>query len=359
MTDLSQYTTDACKLLSEMVTIPAESFHETRRADFLTSFLAGQGLSPERYGNNIVVRQQNASADKPTLMLNAHIDTVEAASGYTFDPVNPPEDRTRILGLGSNDDGASVVCLIYSFICAQQNKLELPVNLLLALSCEEERSGKGGMRMLRRVVEKEADFAIVGEPTEMKAAIAERGLLVIDATCEGKSAHCAHSELGVNAIYKAIEAMDAIRNVQFSKVSPTMGHINLNITQINAGTAHNVIPDSCSFVTDIRTTDIYSNEELMEILRQAAPGCKMEARNMMNHSSATPQDHPLLKTAKALNIETYVSPTTSDWMRLSIPAVKMGPGDSNRSHKADEFVYMKEIADGITKYISFISNIVL
>ena len=357
MSDISQYTDNACQLLSEMIRIPAESFHETKRADFLCSFLEKEGFSPARYGNNIVVRQSENDPDKPVLMLNAHIDTVAAASGYSFDPVNPPSDSKRILGLGSNDDGASVVCMIFTFIHAVREKLDLPVNLMLALSCEEERSGERGLRMLRRIVEREADFAIVGEPTEMKAAIAERGLLVVDATCKGRSAHCAHAELGLNAIYEAVAAISAIRGLEFGKVSPSMGPVGLNITQINAGTAHNVIPDSCTFVIDIRTTDSYTNEEIMKLLQQAAPGCEMKARNMLNHASATPQGHTLLKTAEALKTETYVSPTTSDWMRLSIPAIKMGPGDSNRSHKADECVYRSEIADGLSKYINFISNL--
>ena len=357
MSDISQYTDKACTLLAQMVAIPAESFHETKRADFLCFFLESEGLSPARYGNNIVVRQDENDPDKPVLMLNAHIDTVAAASGYSFDPTNPPAESTRILGLGSNDDGASVVCMIYTFIHAVKEHLELPVNLMLALSCEEERSGERGMRMLRRIVEREADFAIVGEPTGMKAAVAEKGLLVVDAVCKGRSAHCAHSELGVNALYEAITAINAIRGIEFSKVSPSMGPVGLNITQINAGTAHNVIPDLCSFVIDIRTTESYTNEEVMAMLQQAAPGCEMKARNMLNHASATPQGHSLLTTAQRLGVETYVSPTTSDWMRLSIPAIKMGPGDSNRSHKADEFVYRHEINEGLKKYISFISNL--
>ncbi|MBR3030759.1 MAG: M20/M25/M40 family metallo-hydrolase [Bacteroidales bacterium] len=357
MSEIGKYCEAACKLLSEIVAIPSESFHETKRADFLCSFLQSEGFEPARYGNNIVVRQAANESGKPVLMLNAHIDTVAAASGYTFDPVNPPADRDRILGLGSNDDGASVVCMIFTFIHAVRERLKLPVNLMLALSCEEERSGENGMRMLRRIVEREADFAIVGEPTEMKAAIAEKGLLVVDASCEGRSAHCAHAELGVNAIYKAVTAISSIRDLEFSRVSPSMGRIGLNITQINAGTAHNVIPDSCNFVVDIRTTDSYTNEEVMELLNEAAPQCDLKARNMRNHASATPQEHPLLKTAEKLGVETYVSPTTSDWMRLSIPAIKMGPGDSNRSHKADEFVYRDEIADGLKKYLEFISNI--
>lgn len=359
MSDIGKYCEAACKLLSEMVAIPSESFHESKRADFLCTFLKNEGIDHSRYGNNIVARQPAVDPGKPMLMLNAHIDTVAAAAGYSFNPTNPPADKDRVLGLGSNDDGASVVCLMFTFIHAIHERLELPVNLMLALSCEEERSGENGMRMLRRIVEREADFAIVGEPTEMKAAIAEKGLLVVDAVCEGVSAHCAHSALGVNAIYKAVEAINALQSLEFSRISPSMGHTRLNVTQINAGTAHNVIPDSCSFVIDIRTTDSYTNEEVMKLLADAVPQCSLKARNMLNHASATPQGHPLLKTAENLGVETYVSPTTSDWMRLSIPAVKMGPGDSNRSHKADEFVFRDEIADGLKKYIEFISNIQL
>ena len=353
----SQYAEEACNLLSAMIRIPAGSFAEDRRADFLCGYLRDRGIDHSRYGNNIVVRQPVSDSSKPLLMLNAHIDTVAAASGYSFDPVNPPADDSRILGLGSNDDGASVVCMLSVMLNVLQNHIDLPVNLMLALSCEEERSGENGMRMLREIVEQEADFAIVGEPTGMKAAIAERGLLVVDAVCEGKSAHCAHAELGINAIYMALEAVEAIRKISFGRVSPSMGPVGLNITQINAGHAHNVIPDKCDFVIDIRTTDRYTNEEIMEILRTAAPGCNMKARNMLNHASATPEGHPLLRTAGRLGIETYVSPTTSDWMRLSIPAIKMGPGDSNRSHKADEFVFRDEISEGIEKYMEFISNI--
>lgn len=349
MIPIDYYISSASELLTKIISIPAESFSEKERADYLFSYLSKQeSVFPERYGNNIIVK--HIKADKPTLMLCAHIDTVPPANGYSFDPINPPLDEMRILGLGSNDDGASVVSMIAVFCYFVQNNIELPFNILLALSCEEERSGQGGMKSINKMVEAIADFAIVGEPTCMKAAIAEKGLLVIDGVCSGKSAHCAHWEQGDNALYKAVDAISAIKALPIE---------NLNITQIHAGSSHNVIPDICNFVIDIRTTGLISNEAILATIQNAAPNCSCSARNMANHASAIAIDHPLVITAKSLYIETYISPTTSDWMRISIPAIKMGPGDSDRSHKADEFVYKNELAEGINTYIKFISHIQL
>jgi acetylornithine deacetylase len=238
-------------------------------------------------------------------------------------------------------------------------------NIILVLTCEEERSGKNGMtglwgsRLCSRAEAKDGciavDFAIVGEPTGMKAAVAERGLLVIDATAYGVSGHAARNE-GRNALYMALEDIQALRNHEFERISQRMGKVNLNVTQIHAGTAHNVIPDRCDFVIDIRPTEKYSNEELLKELQEICTS-ELRPRNLANRSSATFEDSPLQAAAEALGIATFSSPTTSDWMRITCDAIKMGPGESERSHKKDEYVLVSEIAEGIRTYIEFINNI--
>ena len=350
---------EAVLLLKEMIAIPSTSFNEDAVCSHISRWMDERGIDHERIGNNIIA-EHICDPAAPTLMLCAHIDTVEACEGYSFNPYGPEVCTDGLVqGLGSNDDGASVVSMIAAYR-ANQNK-----NLVLVLTCEEERSGKGGMTGLwgnRICARKDAkdgctpvDFAIVGEPTGMKAAIAERGLLVIDAVAEGVSGHAARNE-GVNALYIALEDIQALRNHIFKKVSSRMGKVNLNVTQINAGTAHNVIPDRCSFVIDIRPTEQYTNQEILDEL-QAICKSKLTPRNLLNQSSATFEDSPLQKVAEELDIETFSSPTTSDWMRISCDAIKMGPGDSARSHKKDEYVTVAEIESGIKTYIDFISRL--
>jgi acetylornithine deacetylase len=292
------------------------------------------------------------------------MDTVDPCEGYSFDPYRPencPEDM--IQGLGSNDDGASVVSMIATFRFMMGGNLDsneqiignADLDILLVLTCEEERSGTGGMTGLWPKIKDKVDFAIVGEPTQMKAAIAERGLLVIDAAAHGVSGHAARNE-GVNALYIALEDIQKLRNHVFTRISSRMGEVKLNVTQINAGTAHNVIPDTCSFVVDIRPTEQYTNEEIFDEL-QALCCSTLKARNLRNRSSATKEGSPLQATAEALGIEIFSSPTTSDWMRIDCDAVKMGPGDSARSHRKDEFVYIDEIHKGIETYIEYINHL--
>ena len=343
---------EATQLLRKLVSIPSLSGEENLRADYITSFFAEKDIKVERIANNIIVKQPNFDSSKPTFMLNSHIDTVGPAKGYTFDPFNPPLSDEVINGLGSNDAGASVVCLLQTFLYFYSQ--ELPFNLLLVLSAEEENSGVNGMRKLRNELSF-VDFAIVGEPTGMLAAIAERGLLVIDGEAKGKSGHAARNE-GINAIDIAIEDIRALQSVKFDKVSPTMGEVKLTVTQINAGTQHNVVPDSCTFVVDIRPTDYYTNPDIMEQL-QAICKSELTARSLTNKSSGTPQDHILMTCLNKLQTKTYVSPTTSDWMRLNCPAIKMGPGESERSHQSDEFVYTSEIIQGIKGYITFVEEL--
>ena len=346
----------AANLLQAMIPIQALSYEEDARAGFLMGWLATHGINASRTGNNIWAKEV-FSENAPTLMLCAHIDTVQAAESYTFDPLNPPMMEDRILGLGSNDDGGSVVCMIATFLYFKQ-KGSCPVNLLLLLSCEEERSGAGGTHSLKEFIKANADFAIIGEPTRMQANIAECGLLVLDGTATGKSAHAARPSEGENALYKALRDIETLRNFKFDRVSPALGAIKLMVTQINAGCAHNVITDKCTFVVDIRPNELYDNGEILQIL-QSKVESTLRARSLTNRASATPSDSPLYKTALHLGLDMVNSPTTSDWMCIPVPAMKMGPGDSRRSHKADEYILISEISDGIDNYIRFIENIQL
>lgn len=346
-------THNATELLRKLISHRSFSGEENVRSDFLMSYFQEKGISVERIGNNLVLRQSHRDSTKPTLMLNSHLDTVQPASSYSFDPFTPPVSDTHIYGLGSNDAGASLVSMITCFLHFYEKKL--PVNLILALSTEEENSGAGGMRTLWQKLQDEVDMAIIGEPTGMKAAVAERGLLVIDGEAKGTSGHAAREE-GVNALYIALEDIEVLRSVKFPKISPVMGEVKLTVTQIHAGTQHNVTPDRCHFVVDIRPTELYTNQEIMDILQPKVKST-LRARSLINRSSATPAGHPLLQCAERLAIETYTSPTTSDWMRITCPALKMGPGESARSHQADEFILIEELEKGIEGYIAFISQL--
>lgn len=349
---------ESIELLRKMIAVPSPSFQEDGVCSLIKETLEGWGIQCTRYGNNIVARNLHWCQSKPVLALDAHIDTVPASSGYTRDPLDPGTDPDVIYGLGSNDDGGSVVSLIAAFRHFY-NAEDLPANLLLTLNCEEEKSGPDGDCLL---YSKEGplagclpDWAIVGEPTGMRAATSERGLLVLDGHAAGVSGHAARNE-GVNALYIALEDIQKLRGHKFGRISPTMGEVRLNVTQIQAGSAHNVIPDACDFVVDIRPTEQYSN---IEILEELQAGCRssLKARNLANRSSATPQDSILMKTARQLGIETFSSPTTSNWMRMNCEAVKMGPGDSSRSHRADEYILRSEIEAAVEGYIKFIEQL--
>ena len=379
-------TSEAVELLKEMIAIPSPSFSEGDVCSHICNWLTSKGVSHERVGNNIIAEHVTDPSD-PTLMLCAHIDTVSPCDGYSFDPYMPENSPEGIIqGLGSNDDGASVVSMIaaYRFFshaigsgagvknnpshsfgagpspCGQGgstvfNTYPTTRNITLVLTCEEERSGKGGMTGLWGKRLNRIDYAIVGEPTGMKAATSERGLLVIDATAHGISGHAARNE-GKNALYIALEDIERLRKHEFSKVSPKMGKVNLNVTQINAGSAHNVIPDLCDFVIDIRPTEQYSNEEILHELQEICES-ELKPRNLANRSSATHEGSPLQRVAEKLGRETFSSATTSDWMRITCDAIKMGPGESTRSHRKDEFVYIDEIKNAIETYIEFIEKL--
>ena len=351
---------DAIQLLRKMVRIPSLSGQEAEVAACVGSALDTFGIAYSLENGNVLALNRWFDPAKPTLALDAHLDTVPVNNGYTRDPYDSGNDPDMICGLGSNDDGGSVVSMIAAFRHFYER--QMPVNLMLILSREEEVSGPDGTRWLFAPDGLFASggcwpmprWVIVGEPTGMRTATSERGLLVLDALAQGVSGHAARGE-GVNALYIALDDIAALRAHVFTRHSPLMGDVRLNVTQIQAGQAHNVIPDRCSFVVDIRPTEQYTNPEIVEEL-QALCRSTLTARNLANRSSATAPDSLLLRTAQALGLETYSSPTTSDWMRIPCDAVKMGPGESARSHKADEFILSREIRDGIDGYIAFIEK---
>ncbi len=359
--NLSTPLNNSISLLKKIISIPSYSFEEREVADYIESYLIERiksingDIIISREKNNIILYSGKYSANKKTLALCSHIDTVKASSDYTIDPFEAIEQDGKIYGLGSNDDGGCVVSQIEVFF-EMFNKTE-NINLMLILTAEEEKSGPNGMDLVIECLKnknKYPDYAILGEPTQMKAALGERGLLVIDAQATGESGHAARNE-GINALYKAIGDILILKGYKFEKKSNLMGEVKLTVTQLNCGVAHNVIPDKATFVIDIRPTDVYSNIEIYELLQNMVES-KLTPRNLTNKTSATPEICLLKKSIDNLNLATYISPTTSDWMRIDIPGIKMGPGDSSRSHRANEYIEISELNEGILGYIEFITD---
>lgn len=342
---------EAIALLLQLIATPSLSGEEAGTADILAAELAKRGVAVRRHHNNIYALSQGYDEKKPTLMLNSHQDTVKPSPNYTRNPFEPTIEDGRIYGLGSNDAGASLVALLTLF-CNHYDTSALPYNLLLALTAEEETMGERGMRSFLPHLQEEGikvDMVLVGEPTSMQAATAERGLVVLDCTAHGKSGHAARNE-GENAIYKAIGDIERLRHFHFERTSEQLGEIKISVTQLSAGTQHNIVPDECRFVADIRTTDAYTNEEVVEIL-QGALECDAVPRSTRVRASAIPLSHPLVAAARATGRECFVSPTTSDRAIMQgLPALKMGIGDSSRSHTADEYVLAREVVEGIDIY---------
>ena len=349
---MDKAVTDAVELLKRLIATPSLSRDEARTAELIAGYLAEHGAVPERLANNVWVRSEGFDPARPTLLLNSHHDTVRPAASYTRDPFAPTVEGDRLYGLGSNDAGASAVCLIQTFLTFR--KRELPFNLVLAVSAEEECMGEHGMRALLPALGR-IDMALVGEPTGMQAAAGERGLVVLDCTARGRSGHAARNE-GINALYIALDDIARLRTFRFERESALLGPVGIAVTQIEAGTQHNVVPDVCRFVADIRTTDAYTNEETVEILRRAI---RSEAvpRSTRIRAAAVADDHPLMRAARAAGRRTFVSPTTSDRTLMPFPALKMGPGESERSHTADEYVCLSEIAEGIAVYETYIEKL--
>ena len=342
---------NAIELLQRLIATPSLSGNESETADILATELTARGVAVRRHHNNIWTLSKGFDAKKPTLMLNSHQDTVKPSQAYTRNPFEPTIEDGKLYGLGSNDAGASLVALLTIF-CNNYDTSDAPYNLLLALTAEEENMGERGMRSFLPHLADEGikvDMVLVGEPTSMQPAVGERGLVVLDCMAHGKSGHAARNE-GENALYKAMSDIETLRNFKFEKVSELLGDVKITVTQISAGTQHNIVPDECRFVVDVRTTDAYSNEEIVELL-QSALECEAKPRSTRVRASAIALSHPLVESAVAIGREPFISPTTSDRAIMQgLPALKMGVGESSRSHTADEFVLVSEIEEGVALY---------
>lgn len=342
----------AIDLLRKLIATPSFSREEGATADIWEEWLKENGApETERLHNNVFAVAPGFDPKRKTLMLNSHHDTVRPAASYTRDPFSPTIENGRLYGLGSNDAGASGVALAATYLDLRDK--ELPFNLILAITAAEEVMGEQGMRAFLPHLAGRGltpDAVVVGEPTGLKAAVAERGLLVLDCETPGVSGHAARNE-GVNAIYRAMEDISRLRNFSPSVESEVLGPIKVSVTMINAGTQHNVVPDRCTYVADVRTTDAYTNEETVRLLQESVVWSELKPRSTRVQASVISDSHPLVRRAKDLGIETFVSPTTSDMALMhGIPSLKIGPGESSRSHTADEFVELSEINDALYLY---------
>lgn len=344
----------AKQLLMSLIETFSVSRQESNTAEILVNFFKKHGIHAERIVNNVIVKSSHFDAEKTTILLNSHHDTVKPADGWTHDPFNAVCQDGKIFGLGSNDAGAPLVSLIFTFLHFEQIE-DKPFNLIFVASAEEEVSGKNGLECVMPTLEN-ISFGIVGEPTSMRMAVAEKGLMVLDCKSKGKSGHAAHSN-GINAIYKAIPDIEWFQTYQFPKVSEFLGAVKMSVTVINAGTQHNVIPGECNFVVDVRSNEHYTNQELFEIINQSIES-EVVARSFRLNSSSIPTNHPIVECGKKLGIELFGSPTLSDQVFMTkFPSVKIGPGDTLRSHTANEFIYESELQNGIETYIKLLENL--
>lgn len=343
----------AVALLKQLIAVPSTSRNEADTATIIYNNLKEAGIATvERQYNNVYARSARWDDSKPVLLLNSHHDTVKAAASWTRDPFMPTVEGDRLYGLGSNDSGASAVSLIAAF--KRYYNEVLPFNIILAITAEEEVTGEHGIRALLPTLGR-IDMAVVGEPTRLQAAVGERGLVVLDCVAHGKRGHAARNE-GVNALYIAMDDINAMRSYQPDKVSSLLGPIKFTTTMIECGTQHNVVPDECRWVMDIRTTDAYTNEETIELVRSVVKS-DIKERSTRIRASAIDENHPLVATALQLGSEAFVSPTTSDMSQMAFPSLKIGPGDSARSHTADEYILLSEIEQGIDFYKQFIATL--
>lgn len=342
-------------LLKTLISTPSFSKEEEKAAEIMRNFLRSEGIPFKTKENNTWAFNKFFNADKPTILLNSHIDTVLPAKGYTNNPFDPIEEGDRLYGLGSNDAGGPLVALLATFVHFYK-RADLPYNIVFVASAEEEISGRRGLEIVVPQIAP-VDFAIIGEPTRMDLAIAEKGLLVLDCYAYGKSGHSARDE-GENALYKAMDDIQILRNYKFEKSSDLLGEVKISVTQIEAGTQHNVVPDLCHFVVDVRTNEHYLNKEAAEIIDKLIKS-DVKPRSLRLNSSGISEHHPFPQLAKRKGIKLYGSPTTSDQVVVPFLSVKMGPGDSARSHSADEFILKSEIFAGIKLYIELLEELVL
>jgi acetylornithine deacetylase len=344
-----RYTNDAVELLSELISTPSVSRDEKAAADVLQRKIKEWRLPCKRIGNNLIVAKR-LSKKKPTMLLNAHIDTVKPVETWTRDPFVPTIEDGKLYGLGANDCGGGLVSLLQVYRILSEEK-DIPYNIIYVASCEEEVSGQNGFSAVLPELPP-IDVAIVGEPTGMNPAIAEKGLMVIDGVAHGKSGHAARNE-GVNAINEVLDDLQWLRDYQFRKVSPFLGETRATVTVVHAGTQHNVIPDKVEFVIDVRTNEYYQNEFVFAFLQKHMKS-ELKARSFRLHSSSFPEDHPLIKRCKRMRMKPYGSPTLSDQALMPFPSFKLGPGESSRSHTADEYIEIDEIHNAIKTYVKLI-----
>lgn len=346
----------AVDLLKKLIATPSVSRNEEDAALAVEEFISQRGIKPSRKGNNVWALAPDFDPDRPTLLLNSHIDTVRPTDAWTRSPFSPDvDDEGRLFGLGSNDAGASVVSLLAAFLYMAEE--ERTYNLIFLASCEEEVSGRDGIESVIPLLPK-IDVAIVGEPTGMRPAIAEKGLMVLDIEVDGKAGHAARDE-GINAIYRAIPVIEALRGFKFPNESSVLGPVKISVTQIEAGTQHNVVPALCRMVADVRTTDAYTNEETLSILRQSVPECRMTPRSTRLNPSSISHEHPIVRRLSMMGFEPFGSPTLSDQALMPWPSVKVGPGDSARSHSADEYIFLDEIREAIAIYVRLLTALPL
>ena len=345
---------EAVALLKQLISTPSLSKEETETAAIIGKFFAERGIAAFRVGNNIYALNEHFDENKPTILLNSHHDTVKPNKGYALNPFEPIEQDGKLFGLGSNDAGGCLVALIATFVhfYSQQH---LQYNIVLAATAEEEISGTGGIEMTLPYLPK-IDCAIVGEPTQMQMAVAERGLMVLDCVAHGKAGHAARNE-GDNALYKAIKDIEWFQNYRFQKNSDLLGACKFTVTSIETeNKQHNVVPAQCKFIVDVRVNELYSFEDLLQIIK-ANVQSEVTPRSTRLKSTNIDLNHPLVKAGLELGRSYYGSPTTSDKALMPFPALKMGPGDSARSHTADEFIYLDEINEGIELYIQLLNKI--
>ncbi|MDR2962520.1 MAG: M20/M25/M40 family metallo-hydrolase [Bacteroidales bacterium] len=346
----------AKKLLVQLIETPSISREEHKTADLLCAFFAHHGIKTERIANNVLVRNRAFSSEKPTVLLNSHHDTVKPVAAWHTNPFEAIEREGKMFGLGSNDAGAPLVSLAAAFLYFYEQE-HLPFNLLFVASAEEEVSGAGGLELVMKELHEDIACAIVGEPTSLRMAVAEKGLLVLDCTAHGTAGHAAHAT-GENALYKAVDTIQTLRNFAFEKSSEFLGTVKTTVTMIQAGTQHNVIPAECTFTVDVRTNEHYTNAEVLQILEEKLAPTTLRARSLRLNSSHIALSHPLVHAAQSIGIELYGSPTMSDQVFLPhLPSVKIGPGDTLRSHTANEFIYEHELKNGIETYIQLLENL--
>lgn len=355
MFKLDKLQDDAINLLKDLISIQSFSFEEDKTATKINNWLKERGVKSDRKVNNIIAYNKHYDQTKPNILLNSHHDTVEPNSAYTLDPYKPQIVNGKLYGLGSNDAGGALVSLITTFLHFYE-KENLSHNIILLASAEEERSGPNGIKSIMPILP-EIELAIVGEPTLMNIAIAEKGLIVFDLIVKGTSSHAAHKNLD-NPIYKAIEIINKISKIKFEKKSNLLDDVKLTVTQINAGVQHNVVPAEVKLVLDARINDKYTNTEIYNVLKDELD-CEVVPRNLDLNSSSIPENHKIIKAGNKLGFTKYGSPTLSDQAKIKCNSIKLGPGDSTRSHTADEFIYVDEIKNGVKKYIELIEEYIL